>query len=118
MSSAISTQLRFKPVPASGSVGRVKAQGVDWLVVIVLAAHVPLAILLSFSTILSTLHGVLTVAVGLFVAVQNRKNPERGAYAGAYMVGAEVLWSMTGSLLFWEVGKDVTAGVFLRCLSL
>ena len=51
----------------------------------------------------ATAHAVLTVAVGLWLAVSGRL--DRVVYAAAYVAGSEVLWRMSGAAVFWESGK-------------
>jgi O-antigen ligase len=83
-----------------------------------LAVHAPLALLMSRLPYVSTAHALLTAAIGLGLAVGSRKGPERLAYVGAYIVGAEVLWRMTNSQVFWEFGKYASSGIFLLFLLL
>src|SRR5467141_723535 len=74
------------------------------LVVIFLAAHIPLALLMSKFESVASVHMITTLGIGLWwVATDDRL--ERIAYIGAYIVGAEVLWRMTNALAFWEIGK-------------
>jgi O-antigen ligase/polysaccharide polymerase Wzy-like membrane protein len=75
--------------------------------------HIPLALLLSRSTVVSTLHAVAVAGVGVWWAISAERNPIRVAYVGAYIVGAEVLWRMTGALVFWEFGKYAISAIFL-----
>ncbi len=69
----------------------------------VLALHAVLALLLRAAPMLSAVHALGTVAVGLLVAVSPR--PERVLYVAAYIAGSEVLWRMTQAPIFWETGK-------------
>lgn len=66
-------------------------------------AHFLLGVALLGSPNLSTLHAYTTLALGIFWALT--KPPMYAAYAASYMVGAEVLWRMTGASFFWEGGK-------------
>lgn len=66
--------------------------------------HVPLALLMRDVKPVATVHALGTLALGLFWLVSDRK-PHRVIYVVAYMVGAEVLWRMTGADVFWEYGK-------------
>lgn len=81
---------------------------VAWLLI----GHAALGLVCSMSSLVSTLHGVITFGFGLYLIV--RKAPlEHIAYLGAYIAGAEVLWRMTGSRVFWEFAKYAIAGLFL-----
>ncbi len=81
-------------------------------VVILLAAHVPLAILMSENAKLATLHALLALGVALGLALFSEK-VESVAYAAAYITGAEVLWRMTDAQLFWEIGKYAVSAIFM-----
>lgn len=80
-----------------------------WLIIFVLF-HIPLALILSKSGTLSTLHAILTLLAGIFIAMTTRE-PRKIAWVAAYIVGAEVLWRMTGANVFWEFGKYATIAV-------
>jgi hypothetical protein len=80
---------------------------------LLLVAHVPLSLLISRSVAIATIHALVTVAVGFLLALKSRRHPERVAYAAAYVVGAEVLWRMTGAQVFWETGKYAIAAFFI-----
>jgi O-antigen ligase len=85
----------------------------DYGVMAFCVLHIPLALLLAKSATLSTVHGVVAFAIGVWMALTSTKRPERVAYAAAYMVGSEVLWRMTHSQVFWEFGKYSVAAIFL-----
>lgn len=76
------------------------------------ALHIPLALSMSQYPELGLLHALATLAVGLWWTTF-RGRPERVAYVGAYITGAEVLWRMTHTPIFWEFGKYALATVFL-----
>ena len=86
-----------------------------WRPSVFLAAHAPLALAMASAEVVSTVHALLTLVVGLLWAGSGRK-PERVAYVGAYIAGAEVLWRMTDARVFWEFGKYATALLFLVAL--
>lgn len=69
-----------------------------------LAAHIPLALVMRESSIVSTLHAVITLGVGLVLALTTRAMRIL-ALVVCYIAGAEVLWRMTGASVFWEFGK-------------
>jgi hypothetical protein len=75
-----------------------------WLVVAVLAAHVPLGLLMRSVPALAIAHALVVLVVSAGLALSGRK-PERVAYAAAYITGAEVLWRMLETPIFWEFGK-------------
>jgi O-antigen ligase len=80
-----------------------------------LVAHVPLAMAMREYPSVGVAHALATLAVGLWWTTF-RNRPERVAYVGAYITGAEVLWRMTRAPVFWELGKY--AVVFLFILSI
>lgn len=81
-------------------------------VVLGFAAHAPLAILVSRYPSVGAVHAYASLAVGLAWAVAGR-HPWRVAYAAAYIVGAELLWRMTGAPIFWEFAKYALSALFL-----
>jgi hypothetical protein len=82
------------------------------LIIVYLILHIPLALLLSQYSGLATIHALVTLLLGLFWALTD-KRIERVAYIGAYAVGAEVLWRMTGADVFWEFSKYAIIAVFM-----
>ncbi len=76
------------------------------------AAHVPLALLMSRQPSIGAIHAAASLAVGLVWAISSRY-PWRVAYAAAYIMGAEVLWRMTGAPVFWEFAKYAVVLLFL-----
>ena len=87
-----------------------QVQGLNWAWVVFLVAHLPLALLMYGLPALATLHAIATLALGLWWAGTGRR-PERVAYVGAYITGAEVIWRMAQAQLFWEFGKYATAAI-------
>lgn len=77
-----------------------------------LLAHVLLGPLLTLSPILSAAHAVVTVLFGLYQAGFSSR-VERAVYVCAYITGAEVLWRMAKSPLFWEMGKYAVIAILL-----
>src|SRR6266850_1581087 len=87
------------------------------LVVFFFAAHIPLALLMNKFNSVAWIHLIIILGIGLWwVATDDRV--ERGAYIGAYIVGAEVLWRMTGAVPVWETGKYMTAALFIVAMML
>lgn len=76
------------------------------------AAHFVLALLMSKFSVIATAHALATIAVGFWWAASGERL-ERVAYIGAYIIGAEVLWRMTGAQIFWETGKYATVAIFI-----
>ncbi|MEM6325512.1 MAG: O-antigen ligase family protein [Bacteroidota bacterium] len=79
-----------------------------WLLLII--AHIPLALLLSAVTPLATLHAWATLGLGLYWALQRQS--EKVTLATAYLIGAEVLWRATGAAVNWEFGKYALVLIF------
>jgi O-antigen ligase len=73
--------------------------------------HVGLALAMHRYALVATGHALLTYLAGLVVVAGRR--PQRVVHVAAYIVGAEVLWRMTGAAVFWEFGKYATASLFL-----
>lgn len=68
--------------------------------------HVILGLVLVSLPSLASLHAYLAILVGAFLAIT--RPPIYAAFAATYVVGAEVLWRMTGADFFWEGGKYAT----------
>lgn len=77
-----------------------------------LLAHVLLGPLLTLSPALSAAHAVATVLFGLYQAGFSPR-VERAVYVCAYITGAEVLWRMAKSPLFWELSKYAVIAILL-----
>lgn len=67
-------------------------------------SQVLLVMLLRQNAILSTLHALFVLFLGLFWLLTEH-TPERVIYVAAYIVGFELIWRGTGALVFWEYGK-------------
>jgi len=79
------------------------------------ALHVPLGFLMYQAPNFGLLHAIVVLVVGLgWIATERR--PERAAFVCAYIVGAEVLWRMTKTPVFWEFGKY--AAIFMLLFAL
>ncbi len=78
------------------------------------ALHVPLALLLQMEPALGAVHGLSALAFGLYAALAGRI--DRVAFTAAYIAGAEVLWRMTNSGVFWEFGKYAVVLLFLAAI--
>lgn len=75
-----------------------------------IALHIPLALLMNAAPLVATVHALAALAVGLWLAVSSR-DAWKITGAAAYIVGAEVLWRMTGAGVFWEFGKYAVVAV-------
>ena len=76
----------------------------DRYLLLFLALHVPLAMALQGFSDVPRLHALAVVGIGLWWATLGRR-PMLAVSTAAYIAGAEVLWRMTGTGLFWEFGK-------------
>jgi O-antigen ligase len=76
----------------------------DRYLLLFVVLHGPLAIWLRGVAWAPGYHALATLGVGLWWATL-RYRPSLAVSAAAYMAGAEVLWRMTGTGLFWEFGK-------------
>jgi hypothetical protein len=77
------------------------------------AAHVLLSLLARRVSAVLTVHALATTALGFWWALSSPRRPERVAYVGAYIAGAEILWRMSGAGVFYEMGKYATAAIFI-----
>jgi len=66
--------------------------------------HIPLAFGGMQYSIISTIHALLTLVVGIMWASSKKYN-NKVFYVGGYIVGAEVFWRMTDASIFHEFGK-------------
>lgn len=73
-------------------------------IVIFLLAHILFAVVFRRFAFLSTFHALLSIAIGLYVAATSR-SARPIILISAYIVGAELIWRMTGASVFWEFGK-------------
>lgn len=86
----------------------------DFWTVLFLFVHMPLGLILEQSSLLSTLHALAVFVLGARWAIKGHL--EKVALVAAYVVGAEVLWRMTGARVFWEFGKYAVGALFLLAL--
>lgn len=80
-----------------------------------IVGHAPLALLMHQSPNIGLLHAFIVLVGGLWWITVDRRL-ERAAYVCAYIVGAEVLWRMTKTPIFWEFGKYSAIFVLLFAL--
>ena len=88
---------------------------VGWKFGLVFILHVPLALLMVEYPVVGWLHVLVTLGVGLWLIISTSKY-ERAAFVCAYVVGAEVLWRMTKTPIFWESGKYAAVLLLLVAL--
>lgn len=74
--------------------------------------HGPMAIWLRAQESIPAYHALGALGLGVWWATL-RYRPSFAVSAAAYMAGAEVLWRMTGTGLFWEFGKYGVALILL-----
>jgi hypothetical protein len=76
----------------------------DRYLLLFLLLHAPMAIWLRAQATIPAYHALGVLALGV-ACVTVRYRPSLAISAAAYVAGAEVLWRMTGTGLFWEFGK-------------
>jgi hypothetical protein len=77
--------------------------------------HLPLGYLLSLHPLFGTVHALLTLMVGLRIAVDPER-PQALAAVLAYIAGFDVFWRMTDARVFHQFGKYaivLLAGVWM-----
>lgn len=76
----------------------------DRYLLLFLGLHAPMAIVLRTLSDVPRLHALGVLGLGVWWATVG-KRPSWAVAAAAYIGGAEILWRMTGTGLFWEFGK-------------
>lgn len=74
----------------------------SWLGFILM--HAILALVMNAYPMVSTIHALFTLLVGLYIVLTAR-GPRAVVWVTAYICGAEILWRMTKAGVFWEYGK-------------
>jgi hypothetical protein len=97
---------------AEYSAARSRTHGSTFATLVFFAAHIPLALSMRAYPAIGLVHALAAVALALWWTTK-RNRPELVVLAAGYIAGAEVLWRMTGSPLFWEFGKYAVAMVFM-----
>lgn len=77
---------------------------------LVLAAQLPIALMVNASPLLSTVHAAVVLLIGMAVAMDPTR-PDRVACMAAYIAGCDVLWRMTGAGVFHQFGKYAIAAI-------
>ncbi len=86
------------------------------LPLLLIVLHIPLGLLLYWSSALAFIHPVAVFFLGLYWAIRKNEKLEKIAWIAAYIVGAEVLWRMAKSPIFWEFGKYAVITIMLVAL--
>src|SRR5215212_5635072 len=84
----------------------------DRYLLLFLGLHAPMAIVLRALATVPRFHALGVLALGVWWATLGRR-PSWAVAAAAYIGGAEILWRMTGTGLFWEFGKYGAALILL-----
>ncbi|MBN2474327.1 MAG: hypothetical protein JXB62_06950 [Pirellulales bacterium] len=84
-------------------------------VLLLLAAHVPLALVMFQQPSIARVHALATIALGVAWAV-SRKPLGQLAIVAAYIAGADVLWRMVRAPIFWESGKYAVILIFFLAI--
>jgi hypothetical protein len=85
--------------------------GYFWIVIL-LGVHAPLGYLMRLSPYVATAHALAILALGLWFIIRD-KQPFRLIYLTGYIAGADVLWRMTRSAVFWEFSKYAICLLFI-----
>lgn len=96
-------------LPGARRSGR-PASGLGISTVLPILLHAPLALLMRAEPGAATAHAVVTGVVGL-AAAQSAHSMKRVAHLASYVMGADVLWRMTGAGVFYEYSKYATVAI-------
>lgn len=80
------------------------------MVMSLLALHAGLGLAMHQWPAVATAHGWVVGVIALTAALS--ASPARVAMVGAYIAGSDVLWRLSGALVFWEFAKYITAVMF------
>jgi hypothetical protein len=94
---------------------RALVHSTGFVLVVCVIGHPVLALAMKASSLVATAHALLTLTVGVGLAVF-AKDTRKVAFAAAYITGAEVLWRMTNARVLWESGKYFTILIFILAL--
>lgn len=79
--------------------------------------HIPLGVILYNTGTIGIIHPVAIFLYALRCAFNKKEKLEKIAYLAAYIIGAEVLWRMAQTPIFWEFGKFGTAFLMIVALA-
>ncbi|MBP6016368.1 MAG: O-antigen ligase family protein [Candidatus Promineofilum sp.] len=103
------------PTGLTGNPARDLANSFNVRVILFLMLHVPLAMGMELSPMISTVHGLIAVLIGLRAALLGRVS--HVMYSVAYIAAAEVLWRMSRAYLLWEYSKyAIVAIIFVAVI--
>ena len=100
------------PAPPAGLASSASLSKRDRYLLLFLGLHAPMAIALRAMATVPRFHALGVLALGIWWATLGRR-PSWAIAAAAYIGGAEILWRMTGTGLFWEFGKYGAALILL-----
>jgi len=81
-------------------------------VVIFSIFHIVIALLSRVIPVLSTIHALIVIGVGIFLALTTHSAKYLVLIIG-YIIGAELFWRMTEANVFWEFGKYASLAVIV-----
>ncbi len=84
-----------------------------WLTVLFAALHLPLGIALKNAGMLGIVHPILVFGIGLYLAARIESKHANVALVLAYIIGAEVLWRMAQTPIYWEFGKYASVAIIV-----
>lgn len=115
MVTASRPQGSFK-VPAVGGARRIKEYH-DFLTMgVLVGAHIVGALAMQQVRILSTVHALVVLALGVRFAINPRRR-DKAIFVLSYIATSDVLWRMTRAAVFWEFGKYSLVLIFLLLLA-
>ncbi|MFL6200243.1 MAG: O-antigen ligase family protein [Thermoanaerobaculia bacterium] len=92
------------PARPAGAASSISLSLRDRYLLLFLGLHAPMAIALRAMATVPRYHALGVLALGVWWATVGRR-PTWAVAAAGYISGAEILWRMTGTGLFWEFGK-------------
>lgn len=102
------------PTGLTGNPARDLANSFNVRVILFLMLHLPLAMGMELSPVISTVHGVIALLIGLRAALLGRTT--HVMYSVAYIAAAEVLWRMSRAYLLWEYSKYAIVAIVFAAL--
>lgn len=111
----------MRSMPAAGAAclsrsrsgSRTGALRPEWWGLVLVAAHVPLALLAHQIHWVAWCHGIGTIVAGVAAALAAHKRSQWPAYIAAYIAGSEILWRVCEAGLYYEAGKYALTLVLL-----